>query len=409
MTKFLKREKINYLKGTKTYLDNLSYDNISCNNISNNNINTTLTNISNQLKNIAVVDKNKEFKLLNSSFRAYNKNPRNNIFSNNINLINSSLNLENNQNQNFFDLTSEMMNQKFQNLQKTKVFNFFILKSENNENLNLDEIKNENNELRENVKFLLKQIKKYQKSGLTIEDTNANLNRQQEIQNLEKEINDLKQEINKYKNKIISLNNSNRELVKENDELKNFININLKKINAQKEKEYKIMNNNNNSGKSKEFNGLTGGFDQYYDIGGFEDKNIEYKNLKTVFNNNTIKMKNINNKENYDYNNNNSKLSEELFADVNNEIRTIKNNNKNNYLYIREYSNHIGRIGKQRNNYSEGKLYCRKNIGKRNLSFNEDHFKKNINIKINTNNNNNYTYSKSCLRNNISFKNDKRY
>ena len=64
MTKVLKKEKINYLKGSKPYLDNtISYDNISNNNISNNNINTTLTNISNQLKNIAIIDKNKEFKL----------------------------------------------------------------------------------------------------------------------------------------------------------------------------------------------------------------------------------------------------------------------------------------------------------------------------------------------------------
>jgi hypothetical protein len=409
MTKFLKREKINYLRGAKAYLDNLSYDSNNNNNISNNNINTTLTNISNQLKNIAVVDKNKEFKLLNSSYRSNNRNPRNNIIPNNLNLINSSLNLENNQNQNIFDSTTDMMNQKFQNLQKMKVFNFFILRTINYDNSNIDEIKNENNELKENVKFLLKQIKKYQKSGLIIDDTDVN--KQQEIQNLEKELNDLKQEINTFKNKIISLYNSNKELVKENGELKNFINNSLKKINIQKEKEYNSISDNI---RNKEFNGLkkksgeSGEFEQYYDIGGFEEKFTEYKNLKTIFNNNK-KINNYIEKENYDYNN--SKLSEELLNDINNEIPKI-NNNKSKYLYIKEYSNHINRIDRRRNNFSEGKLYCRKNIAKRNLSFNEEYYnKKNININNNINNNvnNKYTYSKSHLKNNISFKNDKRY
>jgi len=401
MTKFLKKEKINYLKGAKTYLDNISYDNNNNNNMSNNNINTTLTNISNQLKNIAVVDKSKEFKLLNSSFRANNKNPKNNIMYNTNNLINSSLNIENNQNQNksnFFDITANSeINQKFQNLQKIRVFNFYILKEINYENANIDEIKSENAELKENVKFLLKQIKKYQKSGLTIED--MNINRQQEIEKLEKDINDLKNEINSYKSKIISLNHSNKELVKENTELRNFININLKKINMQKEKEYKAISNNIRS-KNKEFNGFKNrqGFEPYYDIGGFDEKHLEYKNFKNMFYRQN--MKNFIDNENND--DNNSKLSEELFADMNKEITTVKTNN-NNYLNNKEYSNHISRVEKPRSNFSEGKLYCRKNIAKRNLSFNDEQFNKK---KIN---NNKYTYSKSYLKNNISFKNDKRY
>jgi chromosome segregation protein len=353
MTKILKKEKINYLKGAKTYLDNLSFDNNNNNNMSSNNINTTLTNISNQLKNIAV-DKNKQFKLLNSSNRANNKNTRNNIIYNNMNHINvSSLNLDNNQNHNFFELTanSEFPNQKFQNLQKMRVFNFFILKTINNDNINFDEIKNENDELKENVKFLLKQIKKYQKIGLTIDD--ADDNKQQEIQNIKKELNDLKQEINTYKNKIISLNNSNKELVKVNGELKNFINISLKTINLQKEKEYNIINNNIKR-KKKEFNSLknkhrgSGGFDQYDDIDRFEEKNSEYKNLKTVFNNYDKKIKNFIDYDNYD--DNHSKLSEELFADINNKNMTINDNNK--YSYNKAYSNHINRVPKPRINVS---------------------------------------------------------
>ena len=253
MTKFLRKEKMNYLRGNKPYLDNtISYEIINNNNISNkNNINTTLTNISNQLKNIAIIDKSKEFKLLNSSFRINNKNPRN-IISNNINnnLINSSLNIDNNQNQNksnFLDITSEInqINQKFHGLKKARVFSFNILKQINKEqdNNSYEEIMKENSELKENIKFLLNQIKKYQKSGLTIED--MDINRKQEIENLEKQLNDLKEEINKYKRKIVLYDNNNNKLIKENLELRNYIKlyINKIKINSQKEKLYKISSN----------------------------------------------------------------------------------------------------------------------------------------------------------------------
>ena len=220
MTKVIKKEKVNYLRGIKTYLDNtISFDNISNNNISINNINTTLTNISNQLKNIEIDDKNKEFKLLNSSFHINNKNFKNNNISNkkkninninninntNNNYINTSMNIENNYNKsNFFDITANLeINQKFQDLQIIKVFNFNILNKLNYDNCitNIDEIKKENIELKENIKFLLKQIKKYQKNGITIED--MNLNRQQELENYQKQIKELKQEIISYKNKII--------------------------------------------------------------------------------------------------------------------------------------------------------------------------------------------------------------
>ena len=397
MTKYLRKEKINYLKGTKVFLDNtISYDiNNNNNNINinkNNNINTTLTNISNQLKNIAVVDKNREFKLLNSSFRTNNKNQKNNIPSNNNNIINSSLNIENNQIQNksnFFDITANSdINQKFQGLQRIKVFNFFITKdiNQDNDKTYYEEIKKENLELKENVKFLLKQIKKYQKSGLTIED--MNINRQQEIENLEKQINELKQDIEKYKNKIILLDNNNKKLIKENSELNNYINVSLNKIknNSQDERQYKL----NNIYKNKEYNDIQNkkSFEQYYDIGAFDEKNLEYKNLNDYYNE---KKKNFFENEI----NNNSKLSEELLEEINEKGKNPKNNK--NFLYIKEYSNHANRFRKPRGNFSEGKLYCRKNIGKR-LSFNEEPYstKKSNNI--------NFTYSKSYLKSNISFK-----
>ena len=391
MTKFLRKEKINYLRGVKTYLDNtISFDNINSNNINNNNnINTTLTNISNQLKNVAMVDKSKEFKLLNSSFRKKYKNIKINRISNNLNnnIINSSMNIDNNQNQNksnFLDITNSEIHPKFQNLQNIKVMDFSILKIINYENVNYEEIKKENFDLKENIKFLLKQIKKYQKSGLTIED--MNLNRQQELENLEKKINALNEQINSYKKKILLLDNNNSKLLKENTELRNYINIKLE----EEKQQYKIKNNKT---KNKEFNGLQNNpeNEQFYDIGGFDDKNLEYKNLKMYYNR---KIKNIIDNDNI--NNNNSKLSEELLADNMSDLYNSRN--KNNFLYLKEYSNHVNKFGNQRSGFSEGKLYFRKNIGKRYLSFNEEPYNKK---KYSSNN---FTYSKNYLKSNISFK-----
>ena len=393
MTKVLKKEKINYLKGSKPNLDNtISYDNISNNNISNNNINnininTTLTNISNQLKNIAIIDKNKEFKL-NSSFHINNKNRRNNninsnIKSNNNNsnnsnyFINTSMNIENNQNKsNFFDITTNLeINQKFQNLREMRVFNFYILKTINYEdyNINYEDIKKENIDLKENIKFLLKQIKKYQKSGLTIED--MDINRQKELENYEKKINELKKEINTYKNKIISLNKNNKELIKRNVELNDFINSNLNL------KESRIRNKYNGSINSQEKE-----IEQFYDIDAFNEKSYEYNNLNMAYNS----------KKNLIESENNSRLSEELLADINYEIPTGRN--KSNFLYIKDFS--INNSKRPRINYSEGKLYCRKNVGKKYLNFNDESYSNNIKI----NGNKNFSYSRSHLKNNISFK-----
>ena len=394
MTKVLKKEKINYLKSSKPNLDNtISYDSISSNNINNNNlnnnnINTTLTNISNQLKNIAIIDKNKEFKL-NSSFHINNKNRRNNninsnIKSNNNNnsnnsnyFINTSMNIENNQNKsNFFDITTNLeINPKFQNLREMRVFNFYILKSINyeNYNINYEDLKKENVDLKENIKFLLKQIKKYQKSGLTIED--MDINRQKELENYEKKINELKKEINTYKNKIISLNKNNKELIKRNVELNDFINSNLNLKESRNRNKYNGSINN----QEKEI-------EQFYDIDAFNEKSYEYNNLNMVYNS----------KKNLIESENNSKLSEELLADINYEIPTGRN--KSNFLYIKEFS--INNSKRPRTNYSEGKLYCRKNIGKKYLNFNDDPYSNNIKISGNKN----FTYSRSHLKNNISFK-----
>ncbi len=337
MIKVVKKEKINYLKPSqKNTINNIEdiqylneYQNINTNN--NNDINTTLSNISNQLKNIAIIDKSKEQKLLNSSFRVTNRNKN----------LNS-----------FFDTTNIESNQKFHNLQRKKVFNIFFPKSLKYENINIDETQKENLELKENVKFLLKQIKRYQKSGLTIED--MNINREQKIQQLEQEILELKNELNSYKEQLLISHENNESLKKENQHLKEYINIydniNIKESNERKNKFDEIEKDNINN----------------------NNKYIYKNNRKTNIDKNEEEENEINS---------NSKLSDELLYEINKELLQSKNN-ENKY--------------KNKSYLSEGKLYTRKNIGK-NLSFNYEPKKINIFNKYKTNRK--FNYSNNLVKN----------
>jgi len=347
MIKVAKKEKINYLKpSSKTSINTINnninnmnniediqysneYQNLNTNN--SNDINTTLSNISNQLKNIAIIDKTKEQKLLNSSFRVTNRNKN----------LNS-----------FFDTTNIESNQKFHNLQRKKVFNIFFPKSLKYENINIDETQKENLELKENVKFLLKQIKRYQKSGLTIED--MNINREQKIQQLEQEILELKNELNSYKEQLLISHENNESLKKENQQLKEYINIydniNIKESNERKNKFDEIEKDNINN----------------------NNKYIYKNNRKTNIDKNEEEENEINS---------NSKLSDELLYEINKELLQSKNND-NKY--------------KNKSYLSEGKLYTRKNIGK-NLSFNYEPKKINIFNKYKTNRK--FNYSNNLVKN----------
>ena len=226
--------------------------------------------------------------------------------------------------------------------------------SKNIENYNYDEIQKENDELKENIKFLLKQIKKYQKNGMTIEDMNAN--REEKMQKLENEVKELKQELNICRNKIIILNKSNNELQKENNELKIYINDNMEE-------------NNNNNIKENE---------NIYEDNYMNDPNYLSENNINENNLNLIYKKNINKNEDENEINSNSKLSEELLYDINKQIFHDKNKKNSNLSYL-----------------SEGKLYCRKNI--KNLSFNND-TRKQYNYKQKNQSNKTFTYSKNFLK-----------
>ena len=394
MANFIKKEKINYFKGTKINLDKrISSDNINIKHNINNNINTTLTNISEQLKNISMLDKSKETKILNASFRI-NKNSHQNSKISNNNKFNSSLNQENNPNQiknSFLDFTDNLkIIHKFQGLKKSKAIDFNILKMISNEsgNINYEEIKKENLELKENIKFLMKQIRKYQKNQMTIEDLDST--RLKELDDLEKRINEIKQFINKYKKKMILLENINKELSKENKRLKICMYINDNKRNGISEKEnqdkYSSLNikNYNRSKNIRRIQNIQVS-EPFNDLDDQKEKteiNNDYNKRKRNFHKNDI--------------NSSFKLRQKLLWPEMN-TNCINKNSQNNVIDSKLCSNQGNYSSKLRNNLLEDKIYCRKNIGKTYFNLNNE--------SHNSKNNNEFTYSRSHLNNNINFNN----
>ena len=349
----------------------------------NKNKNATLSSFSTQLKNIEMIDKAKTLEILdqyNPLNRKYNNINRNlKYFAPNKQLANNNTILKNNyfnnKNKNdessidneFFEITDMSNTKCFSNLEKINSESFAIIKIITNNNTT--EIKKHNMELKENVKFLLKQIKKYQKNGMSIEDNSMTERLKNENQKLklfyENQIIKLKKEINLYKNKLKliiknfseknnhTINDQIQELLKENKELKNFINnilsqLNIKNWNNQNEMnaikineeniknceindEIKLKNKYKTSKEKIEKIEDDTQLSEFYDIRAFDEKSFE----NNLFNN--IYDKPIN------YNS----------------FRSFRSNNNilNNIENYKFFGN-----GDMKKTKSEGKLYKRKNI-----------------------------------------------
>ena len=425
----------NYIQGSKSILDKTSSCDYS--NISSSNINVTLSNISNQLKNIAIVDKTKPFKILNSNHQPNKKhnniphNPRkinyitpNNFTGNNSIILNNNYfnNTNNNESaidnntNNLFDITN-ISNQKFsQSLQKINLENFTIKNTNTNNN---EELKKQNMELKENVKFLLKQVKKYQKNGIKIEENSTIQQLKEENNKLkqlyEKQISDLKKEINSYKNKLLSasqkslqnknnnniIHDQNKELIQENKELRNFINNSLVKINknqSENKKNNEIteiemcgvgthgseiegereLEERMEITNSPEFDGTLEDLQksEFYDIRGFEEKSLDninlYKLKDKAFSNNRsapfYRNRLIPNyKESFSFSGNNRK-------NVDSEGRLYRRKNvKNNNLFAHNNSNRCSKVNLY--NAYEGMLLDENNLDnfKKKISFSKSH------------------------------------
>ena len=204
------------------------------------NFQSTVSNITKQLNNISL-----------KSFSHIKINP---------NIINEEKNISKN-----FD------NNKNQIKLKINKNNSFSIKAMNLNEKN--ELKKENENLKGNIKFLLGQIKKYQKSGINIEDDYKNnfniiIEKDNEIKKLNKKILFLEQEIKEIKEKYNEL------------KIKYEMNINNN-----------IINNTNSNGNS---NNISMSFN--------ENKLYQYNSKKNNFYNYENSKNNLDNLDNINFN-----------------------------------------------------------------------------------------------------------
>lgn len=186
-------------------------------------ITENLSNISNQLKNISISNKNKNlfFKSLQISSSVE--------LLNNKNLNKIKINKKIKTNKPNFEKLSIINSNKFSILKKNIKKNTQLIKSKNEsftikksyKTFLFDDLKKENLLLKENIKFLLKQMKKYQKNS------ENHAKKSNKLANLQKEIIDLKNENMKLieTNSQISKRNNNNSFIKKNA-LQNEVKVN---------------------------------------------------------------------------------------------------------------------------------------------------------------------------------------
>ncbi len=335
------KEVKNFLKKGNLYKPNSSL-NVLCNTQYNDNI----SNMNRQLSNISLNDKQilniSKLKLCsnNNSIRENNNNPH---------LINEKNKYKIIYNQSITYFPSETINEE----------NHF---SQN------EELMNDNIKLKENIKFLLNQIKKYQKIGISNE-TESDSNNTQELR---MEIFELKKYIKEYEIKLKKGEENLTNMMKENLYLRNYLNqrktfevleeernISLKylPINFQKNEEIKIKNNKRISSLSQEE-------DKFKYIK--KEKSL-LKGKSTIFIKKSI--------FNYTANNTISSKESDLEVSINEKnkkfmIKSISNNNiknerniyssNNNYFNKPDLSNvplFLYKISNNNNNLSKGPKY----------------------------------------------------
>ena len=194
-------------------------------------IGNSLSNIKKQLSNI-VINERKIIKIP--------KNKHSDSFSSNY--YTSSTNESNKLKDILKKYTQNTERKETKNvIMKSKQISFSILKSttENSELLSKNkELQNENSLLKENVKFLLSQIKKSQKNELKNQSEISNkIDSDNNIKNMDKKsknknkVNSVFDILNKYKKEISSLKKKLEAKNKENEELKKYLSNYISDIN----------------------------------------------------------------------------------------------------------------------------------------------------------------------------------
>ena len=232
-----------------------------------------------------------------------------------------------------------------------------------------EELRNDNIKLKENVKFLLNQIKKYQKMGFSIEtDNESNL-----VQELREEIVLLRQYITEYENKLKKIEDSYANIVRENLYFRNNINKskffeyleeeNVINFNLLSNKIDEKLNNNTIHKNYKKHHSLSQG-EEVFKL----SKNIKKKPLirglsstfikKSLFNNNNITNNVIlSNSNEIDLNYSNTNLININKKNNISQRYLYSNNNLNNIPNISSEPEIIFKISNNNNNLSKGPKY----------------------------------------------------
>ena len=209
------------------------------------------------------------------------------------------------------------------------------------------ELKQENKNLKENIKFLLSQVKKYQKSGISIEESKYNNNIQD----------------NEYINKLKNIIN---EKEKEINEIKNIyqkeINTNLRQL-TNMEMQNRNLKNKYNDIKNK-YNDLKNKYN--------EENDYKVKNRLNYFKDEIIKMNNSeiienNRNSNFELNPKRQIFRTKLKSQIENS-KNIENNNYSNKNREKRFTYHKANLT---TDYTH------------NLIFNKNHLLKKMNLNLN--------------------------
>ena len=348
---------------------------LSIKQLNRNSINSSLINISKQLNNISINDIN-ILKLKNKT-KINSKNKINSTMETeyNNNCLNKSFKYTSVIYKPFlsFDEISDKINFSFCHSES-----FSILANKYTATLNKNDLRKKNYILKENLKFLLNEIKKYKNSEINYDDY--------QIKEYESKLEYYMNEIKKYQKELILLKEKYNKVIKENRELQKYI-----KLDGNKTSKYIGMHSMNKTDLNKSIAykpiSIKNGKKINFNIKNFlnSDKNIIKENYSTCTtkasrNNKKIDHKIINNI------NSNKYLfidDKNTFQNSNRKLMPINANISNNLGFIintkTSYKNKKKKIIKSKNSFQK----ITQNSNKKNNKINQIIFSRLENNRIN--------------------------
>jgi hypothetical protein len=371
-------------------IKNISNDSISDKILRKSSINLSLINISKQLSNISINDVN-ILKFKNERNKINSKNKKDSTLQKEIdnNYINKSFSkykckIYNN----LASFSTDVNDFNDLSLKFFHAISFSIKADKNIYLLNKNDLRKKNFILRENIKFLLNEIKKHKNNKIT--------NEFKQIKEYENKIEYYVNEINKYKRDIIILKEKYNDILEENKKLKDYIQSGESKRSI---KTNYINNTNNNliksmkSNKSNRLKNLNFNLKNYPNKENINKENYSICTTRASRNNKKVDFNIINN-----INSNKYLLIEDKQSFQNGKEKTVQKNILNNNSGFIIHPNIVKRNNKSiiinnKNSFQRMKRNNKKNINQ--IIFSRI---------INKNTDNNRTLSKNIL-NQTSFNN----